>query len=213
MPGYLYHLWFSQEVREKMTTVKPEKAALMVGSLIPDLAENKKKSHFRVPASRNGFFIPDLARVESFFQRAIKSPERHPMHFGMFSHLYLDYRFIEDYLLKEYEWDSVSNCVTNKANGCKFDIDFFFSKDGLYKAYANIDPLDVGIHEEDIPMEIPMTGMAIFDSNRHEKEWLQTVENITEKPGCVEGILEYEQLKEKIMLWAEEMARFVDGKR
>ena len=213
MPGYLWHLWVAREVREKMITAKPDKAALMVGSLIPDLAANKHESHFRFSASRKCFFVPDMIQVEKFFQRAILNPERHPMHFGMFSHLYLDYRFIEDYLLKEYEWDSVSNCVTNKMNGCKFDIDFFFSREGLYKAYSNVNPEDIGIAEEDIPLEIPMTGMAIFDSNRHEKEWLQTVEHIGDRSGCVSGILEYDHLKEKIVLWADEIARFVDSKK
>ncbi|MBP3284186.1 MAG: hypothetical protein J6M02_01660 [Clostridia bacterium] len=212
MPGYLYHLWFSQEVQKRMKA-KPDKASLMAGSLIPDLADNKYASHFRVPASVDGFFVPNIRKIENVFEFALLEPERYPMHFGMFSHLYLDHVFIENYLLTEYKWNSASNRVTNLATGCVFDIDFFFSREGIYKAYAEVNPLDLGVDTKDIPSETPMTGMPIFDSNRHEKEWLQAHErSFGEKNENTKGILEYDRLKAKILLWAEEMAKFADEK-
>jgi len=210
MPGFLYHLWFSQEVRKNMTA-KPDKAFLMAGSLIPDLADNKQASHFRVPASVAGFFVPDIKQIEQVFHFALSDPESYPMQFGMLLHLYLDYMFIEKYLLVEYEWDSSSNHVTNLANGYVFNIDFFFSRNGIYKAYAGVNPLALGLKSEDMPSEIPMTGMPVFDSNRHNKEWLHVAEGgFEEKTGCAKGILEYSRLEEKIVVWAKEFADFVN---
>lgn len=205
MPGFLYHLWFSQEVCARLEA-KPDKAFLLAGSLIPDLAEDKQVSHFRIPASRPGFFVPDIARIRKEFDFAIADPERYPMQFGILLHLYLDYIFIERYLLKEYDWDSASHKVTNLSNGRVYDIDFFFSKDGLYKAYAGVTPSDIGLEPKDIPYEIPMTGMVIFDNNRHEKEWLRCYENCNEKrERSVAGILDYERLAKMIPLWADEL--------
>jgi len=207
MPGFLYHLWFSQEVCARMKA-KPDKAFLLAGSLIPDLAEDKQVSHFRIPASKAGFFVPDIARIRKEFDFAVVNPEMYPMQFGILLHLYLDYLFIERYLLVEYQWDRASHKVTNLANGRVFDISFFFSKDGLYKAYSGVTPSDIGLNAEDIPNEIPMTGMVIFDNNRHNKEWLHCYENCDEKREMsTTGVLEYDRLAKMIPLWADEMVR------
>ena len=57
MPGILYHLAFAEEVyRNFSEQMKLDKVNFMAGNLIPDLANDKKASHYRKKASVNGFF-------------------------------------------------------------------------------------------------------------------------------------------------------------
>lgn len=48
MPGILYHLSFAEEVYRKLGTITQfDKIDFMSGNLIPDLAIDKKKSHYQ----------------------------------------------------------------------------------------------------------------------------------------------------------------------
>ena len=52
MPGILYHLAFAEEVyRNFSEQMKLDKVNFMAGNLIPDLANDKKASHYRKKAS------------------------------------------------------------------------------------------------------------------------------------------------------------------
>lgn len=98
MPGILYHLSFAEEVYRKLAPVIPlDKVSFMAGNLIPDLATDKKKSHYRKKASVDGFFVPEMELVK----RDLFVPED-SVKFGMFCHLYLDYYFIEEFLIPEF---------------------------------------------------------------------------------------------------------------
>ena len=53
MPGILYHLAFAEEVyRNFSEQMKLDKVNFMAGNLIPDLANDKKASHYRKKAIR-----------------------------------------------------------------------------------------------------------------------------------------------------------------
>lgn len=65
MPGILYHLSFAEEVyRDLSKACTLDKVSFMAGNLIPDLATDKKKSHYRKPASLVGFVVPELENVK-----------------------------------------------------------------------------------------------------------------------------------------------------
>ena len=53
MPGILYHLAFAEKVFHSVLSLN--KVEFMAGNLIPDLATNRDKSHYRKKASVNGF--------------------------------------------------------------------------------------------------------------------------------------------------------------
>ena len=65
MPGILYHLSFAEEVYRKLgTVIQFNKVGFMSGNLIPDLATDKKNSHYRKKASVDGFFVPEMELVK-----------------------------------------------------------------------------------------------------------------------------------------------------
>ena len=53
MPGIMYHLAFAQEVHRHLKT-NVNDVEFFAGNLIPDLALDKKASHFKMPASVKG---------------------------------------------------------------------------------------------------------------------------------------------------------------
>ena len=56
MPGILYHLSFAEEVYRNLgTVIQFDKVGFMSGNLIPNLATDKKKSHYRKKASVDVF--------------------------------------------------------------------------------------------------------------------------------------------------------------
>ena len=172
MPGILYHLSFAEEVYRKLAPVMPlDKVSFMAGNLIPDLATDKKQSHYRKKASVDGFFVPEMELVK----RDLFVPED-SVKFGMFCHLYLDYYFIEEFLIPEFVWDVERMKVINPRNNKEWDVKTFFSHSGMYGAYTEINQLmvrdgHVSISTvEEIPAILPNTGLTVFDARR-EKTW------------------------------------------
>ena len=109
MPGILYHLSFAEEVYRKLSlTTKIDKIRFMAGNLIPDLATEKSTSHYQIEASINSFFIPDMEIVK----KELFSQEDE-LKLGMYCHLFLDYYFIEHYLIPSFIWDLENNKITN----------------------------------------------------------------------------------------------------
>lgn len=172
MPGILYHLSFAEEVYRKLAPVMPlDKVSFMAGNLIPDLATDKKQSHYRKKASVDGFFVPEMELVK----RDLFVPED-SVKFGMFCHLYLDYYFIEEFLIPEFIWDVETMRVINPRNNKEWDVKTFFSHSGMYGAYTEINQLlvrdgHVSVSTiEEIPEILPNTGLTVFDARR-EKTW------------------------------------------
>ena len=148
-----------------------DKVSFMAGNLIPDLATDKKRSHYRKKASVDGFFVPEMELV----RRDLFVP-KDSVKFGMFCHLYLDYYFIEEFLIPEFIWDVETMRVINPRNNKEWDVKTFFSHSGMYGAYTEINQLlvrdgHVSVSTiEEIPEILPNTGLTVFDARR-EKTW------------------------------------------
>lgn len=170
MPGIMYHCGFANEVYRYLEG-SLDKKDFFAGNLIPDLALDKKASHYRMPASISGFFVPFLKQAkEELFDKndAVK--------LGMYCHLYYDFHFIEDYLIPSFIWDSATMQVINPRNGNKWPVSQFFAKPSqggiLYNGYTQINKLlvrDNHISMETLntlPDELPLTGLPTFDERR-----------------------------------------------
>ena len=196
MPGILYHLSFAEEVYRKLAPVMPlDKVSFMAGNLIPDLATDKKQSHYRKKASVDGFFVPEMELV----RRDLFVPED-SVKFGMFCHLYLDYYFIEEFLIPECIWDVETMRVINPRNNKQWDVKTFFSHSGMYGAYTEINQLmvrdgHVSISTvEEIPAILPNTGLTVFDARR-EKTWKAELEEyLAQEKEYTGEIFDYNRL-------------------
>ena len=196
MPGILYHLSFAEEVYRKLAPVMPlDKVSFMAGNLIPDLATDKKRSHYRKKASVDGFFVPEMELV----RRDLFVP-KDSVKFGMFCHLYLDYYFIEEFLIPEFIWDVERMRVINPRNNKEWDVKTFFSHSGMYGAYTEINQLmvrdgHVSISTvEEIPEILPNTGLTVFDARR-EKTWKAELEEyLAQKKEYTGEIFDYNRL-------------------
>lgn len=196
MPGILYHLSFAEEVYRKLApAMSLDKVSFMAGNLIPDLATDKKQSHYRKKASVDGFFVPEMELVK----RDLFVPED-LVKFGMFCHLYLDYYFIEEFLIPEFIWDSETMRVINPRNNKEWDVKTFFSHSGMYGAYTEINQLmvrdgHVSISAvEEIPAILPNTGLTVFDARR-EKTWKAELEEyLAQKKEYTGEIFDYNRL-------------------
>ena len=196
MPGILYHLSFAEEVFRKLAPVMPlDKVSFMAGNLIPDLATDKKRSHYRKKASVDGFFVPEMELV----RRDLFVP-KDSVKFGMFCHLYLDYYFIEEFLIPEFIWDVETMRVINPRNNKEWDVKTFFSHSGMYGSYTEINQLllrdgHVSVSTiEEIPEILPNTGLTVFDARR-EKTWKAELdEYLAQKKEYTGEIFDYNRL-------------------
>lgn len=196
MPGILYHLSFSKEVYRQLNSVCPiNEINFMAGNLIPDLATDKQKSHYRKPASVNGFFVPEMSLVK----QDLYVPTD-PIKLGMYCHLYLDYYFIEEFLLPEFIWDTKSMKVINPRNNKEWSLDTFFSHSGMYGSYTEINGLmlqDGHISLEkvnQIPEILPSTGIAVFDQRIPTTWKAELAEYLAQKKEYTGEIFDYHRL-------------------
>lgn len=196
MPGILYHLSFAEEVyRNSGTVIQLDKVDFMAGNLIPDLATDKMKSHFRKKASVDGFFVPEMELVK----RELFIPED-SIKFGMYCHLYLDYYFIEKFLIPEFIWNVKDMKVINPRNNKQWDVKTFFSHSGMYGSYTEINQLLVRDGHvslstvKEIPEILPSTGIAVFDVRR-DKTWKAELdEYLAKKKEYTGDIFDYDRL-------------------
>ena len=196
MPGILYHLSFAEEVYRNLgTVIQLDKVDFMAGNLIPDLATDKMKSHFRKKASVDGFFVPEMELVK----RELFIPED-SIKFGMYCHLYLDYYFIEKFLIPEFIWNVKDMKVINPRNNKQWDVKTFFSHSGMYGSYTEINQLLVRDGHvslstvKEIPEILPSTGIAVFDVRR-DKTWKAELdEYLAKKKEYTGDIFDYDRL-------------------
>lgn len=196
MPGYLYHLSFAEEVYKKLPqTIKLDKLDFMAGNLIPDLATNKKDSHYRKDATLHGFFVPELTDVK----KDLYNPNNSIL-LGMYSHLYLDYYFIESFLIPEFLWDAEKMLVTNPRNNKQWDIKTFFSNDGMYGAYTSINHLLINDNKvskqllDSLPEILPNTGLLLFDTRRDTTWKKELTKYLNENKEYTGDIFDYNRL-------------------
>lgn len=199
MPGLLCHLAFAEQVyRYTMSIMRLDKIKFMSGNLIPDLAEvDKKISHYRTNATILELFVPDMKRVrEELFDL------KDPIKLGIFCHLYLDYYFIEEFLIPEFIWDRPRMKIVNPRNKMEWDPEPFFRVNGVYyDGFNDINPLllrdgYISIKTlNELPEVLPQTGIEIFDKRR-DRSWKNELEEyISKKREYTGDVFDYEHLK------------------
>lgn len=207
MPGIMYHLAFAEEVHRCLKTPL-NKVDFFAGNLIPDLVLDKKASHFRVPASVQGFEVPDMDEVKKSLYDNSSS-----IKLGMYCHLYLDYHFIETYLIPEFEWDKEKMEVRNPRNGNVWSVEHFFAKPSkggiLYNGYTQINKLLLADNHikmetvEKLPDILPSTNIPLFDTRR-EKTWREELNGYLSEDALYTGeALDYSKLWNSISTIAQ----------
>lgn len=209
MPGIMYHLSFAEEVYRYLK-IPVNKVNFFAGNLIPDLVLDKKASHFRVEASVKGFVVPNMKQVKEVLYDKSNS-----IKLGMYCHLYLDYHFIEDYLIPEFIWDADKMEVINPRNGKKWQVKEFFAKPSeggiLYNGYTQINNLLVKNGHikmqtiEMLPNNLPNTGIHLFDERR-EKTWREELNAYLSEDTTYTGeALDYNRLWNSISSIAKKL--------
>lgn len=210
MPGTLCHVAFGEMVYRKLASYMPlSKKDFLSGNLIPDLSkEDKVLSHYRKKASVKGLFIPDMKRVEKELLTV-----HNPIRLGMYTHLYLDERFIEGFLIPSFIWYEPTMTIINPRNGLKWTPEPFFKSGGIYyQAFEEINQMlikDGYVSMETIsqmPEILPNTGMPVFD-NRQKKPWKQEIEEYFIKTREYTGdVFDYKSLARFLENTANELA-------
>jgi hypothetical protein len=180
MPGIILHLTFgkmvSQYIEKKNIDIDLNLSDFYAGCLIPDLAIDKKASHYRIRLPHSRLQVPELHLVMK--DLLVKDDA---LKLGMYCHLYLDHYFIKDFLITEFIWDFEKMEVTNPRTGKVYEYDEFISKNGFYSAYTEINHklitdgyVDINLINS-IPTILPQTSLPIFDSRR-EKTWREELD-------------------------------------
>lgn len=175
MPGFLYHLAFSELVLREHPELNTgtKRTDFLVGSVIPDLTIDKDISHFRTVRT-SGWLAPSISQLKHDLPDKLT-----PILLGAYGHLWLDYHFITNYLAKNCYLtfgDRVINFYLDKI----WDANDFLSIKGLYGAYdrGNVLLAQQGLLPKDmfdLPDPPPLTGFAPFDQ-RSEKSWKSVVQ-------------------------------------
>lgn len=169
MPGILEHILFAKEIYDN-SGIALDKKLFFSGNLIPDLAIDKNLSHFRKEYIK-GIWVPDMDIIKKEFFNP-----RDSLKFGIYCHFYLDYFFITEYLIPNFIWDYKHMEVINPRNGKNWEAYDFFSSNGLYRGYNEINTMImqnklISVETlESIPEDLPLTGITNFD-NRRNKSW------------------------------------------
>lgn len=190
MPGILCHLMFAEKVYRKLvSTVELNKIDFLSGNLLPDLAIDKKSSHFQVSTSIECLEIPNIHSAQNLLFDTNDS-----LKFGTFCHLYLDYYFIKNFLIPNFIWNIDNMTIINPNTNCQWTISDFFSNNGLYGAYNEVNDLILrdGYVSSDflslMPNEIPKIGIDCFD-NRKKKSWKQELNEYLSSTVPYTGVL------------------------
>lgn len=174
MPGMIHHIAFAKKISKELNLKKDDEDLFIIGNLLPDYAKDKNYSHFRKNASVSCLQVPNLDEAKNMLFK-----KDNLLYLGMYSHLFLDYHFIEGYLIKMFEFDFDNNIITNKMNNKKYTKETFFSskKDGLlYHGYSHINYLMIKNKIVDLsdifnlPDILPETNIDFFD-DRKEYDW------------------------------------------
>lgn len=215
MPGIIYHLSFAQEVMKNINNhkINLDKKCFLSGNLIPDLAINKNLSHYRMEGTEKGFLVPNL----EIAKKDLLVKDEH-IKLGMYAHLYLDYQFIENYLIKEFIFDKENMVVINTSNGFSWNAESFFAKPNeggiLYKGYNEVNKKMIensNINLEEIymlPQNFPQTGIYFFDE-RHKKSWKDELNSYLKEDITYSGeILNYTKLWKNIVAFAKKFVEY-----
>lgn len=206
MPNTISHLAFAEETYRRLSPIITlDRVNFLSGNLIPDLSVDKGQSHYRKSSSIYGLLVPDLSKASNDLFKI-----EDPIKLGMYAHLYLDYYFIEHFLIPRFIWDVPNMEVINPKNNYHWNVYDFFSPKGLYGAYTQVSLsfLQFGYVSfgtiKEIPEFLPKTGISFFD-NRNKMSWkieLKYHLNMQSASSCKQ-ILDYEVLWSYIQKMAD----------
>lgn len=185
MPGMIEHLYFCQVVCDALSARQTrvykdlEKEMFMMGGILPDMAKEHRFSHFKVGVKKVwGLYAPDLYSAG----RSMFMIRNWSLRMGVYAHLYLDRYFVKKFLVPRFQWDmKKQGKITNLATGEVFETEQFFSSEGLYRAYGEVNSviLSKGLLDlewvKSLPDELPSTGLAVFDE-KIETSWKEQLE-------------------------------------
>lgn len=215
MPGMVYHLLFAKLTAEKL---HEDVEDYVIGNILPDFANNKDSVH-HYPNTSNTFFVPDLDAAKRRYSRVSSESLRH----GILAHLYCDKRFTEDFLMNRFEYDPRREVVALKKGPKRiWTLQKFFSYEGLYRAYSEMNPMVFQIYLpgydniegldiewlKGLPHELPRTGVSTLD-DRTTDDWFGYLEGILENPP--EYIGELFSIEEMVDFIVQVADDFVNG--
>lgn len=213
MPELCYHAYFATLVKNELEFKREDLInKFYQGNFIPDMFDKagKNRTHMYIPYSY-GFEVPDIDKIYNICKDHLDNP----IVFGIYSHLYLDTRYIKEYLVSAFKWDMENGIIINPKNGKSFTKnEFFGSKNtGLYLAYTSINPFlikDCNLDMNSISETLEMSGIDIFDVGRREKTWKEELKYYLSQDVKYTGdVLDYNELTEKIKMFAKD---FVNGR-
>lgn len=148
MPGYVMHAVFAKLAGEKLGVRNNNR--YLVGALIPDACTwdyDKKKeiSHF----TNKLYYILKNPDLDLFLQKYghLLSDD---VVLGIYSHLYLDKYFYNEFMYEIFEFSKDS--ITNKKTGRRFKIfEEFFVKGGIYEEYTAMNKMFIPDYNLDVP--------------------------------------------------------------
>lgn len=153
MPGIVEHLYFDSLIYHSLSARPTTKILkdgnveisvykqvinrerFMLAGIIPDLAEDKFKSHYKYVDRKLGLFVPDLFVADRSISKARNDWS---VRMGLYAHIHLDQKFLMDFVVKKFYWDVREQRITSKLTGEIFSPEEFFSKDGLFGAYEEV---------------------------------------------------------------------------
>ena len=121
MPGFLMHLIEGEMIINKMnagitsavscrSAIKAAPEQFLLGCILPDITDNKEKTHFRPTWQKNMITkYPDLTHIRSLYP---DSAALSPADLGILTHLHLDTHYVTDF------WPNYFNITDANENTC-----------------------------------------------------------------------------------------------
>jgi len=151
MPGYILHLTSARMLLDRLPAdsqyrVDPKKQNdFYIGNLLPDAVSPKKRSHFYDPAFLDRMIV--WPRPEIFLEKYQDRMED-PLFLGYFYHLYIDEKFLKEYLpgVAEYydrsgnrteKKEDVSEVLLKRSGG-RIERDRYLSEEYYYGDYTKM---------------------------------------------------------------------------
>lgn len=208
MPGLCYHAYFATLVKNELKLKNKDTISKFYqGNFIPDMFDKKSHTHMYIPY-KYGFEVPDIDKAYEVCRKHFDNP----VVIGIFAHLYLDTRYIKEFLIPSFKWDIENDNIINIRNGKTFTQKEFFGNNntGLYLAYTSINPLllkDCKLDMSIIPERLEMSGIDIFDFGRRKKTWKDELNYyLSQNVKYTGDILDYNELTSKIKMFAKEFS-------
>lgn len=212
MPGICYHAYYATLLKDYLCLGLGKEeivSKFYQGNFIPDMfgKEGKRDTHMYKEYTY-GFTVPDMEKI-----REICEPHfDNPIALGIYAHLYLDDRFIREFLVPSFIWDVKNGIITNPKTGyTATKKEFFGSKStGLYGAYTSINPLlikECNLDIDSIPETLGMSGIDVYDQGRREQTWKDELTGYLAQNIPYTGeVLDYNELTSKIRGFAIDLS-------